>query len=408
MNSSRLRGWLALALLVPAALRAQAPDFSAVDRYADAAPAAAEASVASLAAYLARSGDDELTRTRALYRWITGHISYDVRGLQSGDVGDLSPDGVLRRRAAVCQGYAGLTRQLGLAMGLRVEVVSGWSKGYGYTAGQRFEGAPNHAWNAVMIGGHWRLMDPTWGAGYLDPQRMQFVRRFQEHYFLTDPSAFVFDHLPEDSQWQLLDHPITASQYGDLVYLRPMFFIGGFRIGRVRVTLGTTQPVDLGASVVDLASGRELQHGWAFAQQAGDSAEIVAAFPAPGRYALRLFSRPRGSTGRLEWVLDYEVQARGADDGGLPDAAAGFAQHGVQLLEPMQGRLVAGQAYRFRLRAPGADDLAIVVGEQWTHLVKQGDDFTLDFTAPGAGFALFARYPGDGSSYTGLLRFGIR
>ena len=116
----------ALTLLLLATNLAHAQGrFAATDAYADAAPASAEQSVAALAAYLAKSGPDDLTRTRAVYRWVTRHIDYDVPGFLAGNYGDYTPEGVLRRRVAVCEGYSRLAQALGTAMGLRVEVVKG-------------------------------------------------------------------------------------------------------------------------------------------------------------------------------------------------------------------------------------------------------------------------------------------
>ena len=125
--------------------------FAKVDAYADASPRSAEQSVPALAAYLARSGPDDLTRTRALYRWVTRHIAYDVPGFMSGNYGDMTPDGVLRRRVSVCEGYSRLTQVVGAAMGLDVAMIKGWSKGYSYNSGEKVDGAVNHSWNAVRI-----------------------------------------------------------------------------------------------------------------------------------------------------------------------------------------------------------------------------------------------------------------
>jgi transglutaminase/protease-like cytokinesis protein 3 len=300
-------------------------------------------------------------------------------------------------------------------MGLRIQVVSGWSKGYGYTSGQRFEGPTNHAWNAVLINGQWRLMDPTWGAGYLD-QQMQFVRRFQEHYFLTAPDAFVFDHLPQDSRWQLLQRPLSGDEYADLVYLRPMFFVAGFRIGshprarvaaddRVTVTLGVTQPVQMMARVVDPATDRPLEGDYAFGQVNDTTAEVHAAFPRPGDYVLRLFAKARGAEGSLQWVLDYRVQvSRGASDAAFPMAYTGFGETGAWLLEPFSGVLQAGRTYRFRLRAPGALDVAVVAGGHWTHLAREGEEFTGEVPAVAGDVVVYARYDPT-SNFTGLLRY---
>lgn len=442
----RLVGLVLLAFAVPTALTAQKPagklapsgqpvvapaatlpaqlaaaratpagSFAAADSLADAAPPTVEQSVPALAAYLAQAGSGEITKARALYRWIAGHIDYDVAGFRAGSYGDLSPEGVLRSRSSVCEGYARLAEALGTAMGLQVQVVPGWSKGYGYTSGQRFDGPTNHAWNAVRIDGQWRLMDATWGAGYLDEQT-QFVRRFQEHYFLTSPDAFVFDHLPQEPQWQLLERPITAVEYEDLVYLRPMFFLAGFRIGshprariaaadRVTVTLGVTQPVQVSASVVGAATDRPLEEELTFVQVSATEARIDAIFPRPGDYLLRVFAKPLGTEGSLSWVLDYRVQAsRGASDAAFPMAYGSFGARGATLLEPLSGVLQAGRAYRFRLRAPGALDVAVVAGGQWTHLSASGEDFSGDVPTVAGNVVVYAKYEA-GANFTGLLRY---
>jgi hypothetical protein len=389
--------------------------FAAADALADAAPAAAERSVAALAAYLAQAGADDLTRARVVYRWIAGHIAYDVAAFQAGSYGDVSPDGVLRSRSSVCEGYARLAEALGAAMGLQIQVVAGWSKGYGYTPGQRFDGPTNHAWNAVRVDGQWRLMDATWGAGFLD-QQSRFVRRFQDHYFLTAPDAFVFDHLPQEPRWQLLERPISAAEYEDLVYLRPMFFLAGFRIGsprnarltaagRTTVTLGVTTPVQMMARVVDAATDRPLEGEWTFVRVGASEARVDAVFPGPGDYVLRVFAKPLGAEGPLAWVLDYRVQATvGAPDAAFPAAFGGFGAHGAELLEPMTGLLQAGRPYRFRLRAPGALDVAVVAGGRWTHLGRVGEEWAGDLQATAGEIVVYAKYEPAGS-FTGLLKY---
>ena len=402
------------AVAVPAVV-APPSRYAAADALADSTPAAAERSVAALAAYLAQAGPDELMRARALFRWIAGHIAYDVAAFRSGNYGDLSPGGVLRSRSSVCEGYARLTEALGTAMGLQVQVVSGWSKGYGYTSGQRFNGPTNHAWNAVRIGGEWRLMDPTWGAGYLD-QRSQFVRRFQEHYFLTAPDAFVFDHLPQDSRWQLLERPISSAEYEDLVYLRPMFFLAGFGIGsnpharltaagRTTVTLGVTQPVEAMARLLDAASDRPIEGELTFVQVGQAEARIDAVFPRAGDYVLRVFAKPLGVDGAFDWALDYRVRATaGTPEAAFPMAFGGFGTSGATLLEPMTGVLQAGRSHRFRLRAPGALDVAVMVGRQMTPLARVGEEFVGDVPVVVGDVMVLAKYEAAGS-YTGLLKY---
>jgi hypothetical protein len=412
------------ALAFPGGLAAQgegrSPDrgagrYAATDALADSTPPAVERSVPSLAAYLARAGPDHRSRARAIYRWVAGHITYDVEGFRSGHPGDLSPEAVLRRGRSVCEGYAGLVKALGEAMGLEVRVVSGWSKGYGYSPGQRFDGPTNHAWDAVRIDGRWRLMDATWGAGYLD-ESLRFVRQFQEHYFLTRPEEFVFDHLPEDPTWQLLERPLTASQYADLVYLRPMFFRAGLRIGnhehlvitadsRLTVTLGVSRRVQMSAQVLAAASQRPLDGEFAFVQVDSGTARIDARFPRPGDYLLRAFAKPLGAAGALDWVLDYRVRVRrGESAAAFPSTYEAFGAHRVRLLSPMDGVLRAGQRYTFRLRAPGALEVAVVAGGRWTRLAVHGEEFAGTATAVRGAVIIYAKYQPSGD-FEGLLRY---
>jgi hypothetical protein len=416
----------AAALAVPGALLAQqtaggaghgttAARYAAADALADSAPPAVEGSVPALAAYLARAGRDDLARARAIYRWLTRHITYDVAALRSGELGDLRPETVLRRRTSICQGYAGLAEALGAAMGLQLQVVSGWSKGYGYTAGQRFSGPTNHAWVAVKIGDRWRLMDPTWGAGYLDGS-MRFVRQFQEHYFLTRPEEFVYDHLPEDPRWQLLQRPLTAAEYAELVYLKPGFFRLGLRIGNhehldiaaesgATVTLGVSRPVEMMAEVLDAASERRVDGEYVFVQVDSEGARIDARFPRRGEYLLRMYAKPLGAPGALGWVLDYRVRAaRGAPGAVFPGTYGAFGSRRVRLLAPMDGVLRAGQRYVFRLRAPGAIEVVVAAGGRRTRLAPRGAEFSGVVAAAPGDIVVFGKYQ-TGTQYEGLLRY---
>jgi transglutaminase/protease-like cytokinesis protein 3 len=83
---------------------------------------------------------------------------------------------------------------------IRVKTISGFAKGYGYKIGSQFSltQEPNHAWNAVHIFGNWYLIDVTWSSGYSDDYR-NFVKRLDEHYFLTCPEHLIWTHFPYDA-----------------------------------------------------------------------------------------------------------------------------------------------------------------------------------------------------------------
>ena len=143
--------------------------------HALAAPAEAERSLDSLAAWLTAPAESPGEAARAVFRWIIDRVAYDVRGLPAGrrQRRPPEPEEVLRRRKARCDGFALLFEALARAAGLEAETLVGSSKGYGYAPG-RCSGLigpaaigtePDHAWNAVRIEDRWELLDATWGRG---------------------------------------------------------------------------------------------------------------------------------------------------------------------------------------------------------------------------------------------------
>ena len=109
---------------------------------------------------------------------------------------------VLKRREAVCDGYARLFTTLCDYAGIRSEIIVGYAKSGTNKPSRRF--GVNHYWNAVMIDGIWYLLDATWASGYLSFGGDEFIREYDEKYFLAPPEIFIEDHYPDDARWILL------------------------------------------------------------------------------------------------------------------------------------------------------------------------------------------------------------
>lgn len=182
----------------------------------------------SLAKELTSNCSTELEKTRAIFSWIAQHIAYNTgiftagRGFRQAryvedpydTVSLKSPteqtaEKVLKRRVAVCDGYARLFKTLCDYAGLQSEVIVGYGKGYLERA-ERFR--TNHTWNAVRIDSTWHLLDVTWASGYVNFSN-EFVPHIDESYFLTPPAQFIQDHYPEDLQWTLMEHPSTMREF---------------------------------------------------------------------------------------------------------------------------------------------------------------------------------------------------
>uniref|UniRef100_A0A1I8GAX0 TGc domain-containing protein n=1 Tax=Macrostomum lignano TaxID=282301 RepID=A0A1I8GAX0_9PLAT len=132
-------------------------------------------------------------------------------------------ESVLKNRAGVCEGYANLMLELCSILGVTCKVISGYSKenDSGVTGDQQaaFDPTEFHAWNAVRLDGRWKLIDCTWGAGFVKDKN-NFVRQENDLYFLPNPKVFIEDHFPfmnsdmaGSKKWQLLKKPIDLATF---------------------------------------------------------------------------------------------------------------------------------------------------------------------------------------------------
>jgi hypothetical protein len=206
------------------------PDkYAYLDKYAKETPEKYSRDNVALAKYLEKPAKNELEKARLIYSWIATHIRYDDEAFNSGKYEDESADSVLVSRTAVCEGYSSLFQELGSLMGLEIEKISGYAKGYGYQPGDKFQDI-DHAWNAVKIDGTWQLIDVTWGSSDSETtdKGLKSTMRFDPYWFCVQPEAFIFSHFPESKEWQLTNQTITLGQYEILPFLHDNFFKLGF------------------------------------------------------------------------------------------------------------------------------------------------------------------------------------
>jgi hypothetical protein len=309
------------------------PPYKAIDQHALKAPPQAEQSLDRLAAYLTQAANTDREKARAIYRWVTDRIAYDVDNFLAGRRVDDNPRTVLRRRRAVCSGYANLFLALCKEAGVKAARVVGKARGYGYRPG-RLKANNGHAWNAVYLEGKWRLLDATWGAGAIGERK--FVKRFAEHYFLTPAEQLIFTHLPDEDRWQLLPSPLTVQEFLAQPEVRYELFVMGVEADAIRAASRqegfrkVVQPFNYPGPPVRLREvplERYLKAGKAyhFRIEAPDASAVacyhegqwhqfVAQGPVfegevvPGSGRLEVSIMLRGRPGRYHSVLGYEVE----------------------------------------------------------------------------------------------------
>jgi transglutaminase/protease-like cytokinesis protein 3 len=393
------------------------PDYSAIDRHALSAPPAVTNSIQSLSDYLIKPALTDTEKARAIFRWMTANITYDVAGYLSGKTGDNSAEGTLKSRKSVCAGYGNLFEALASAAGLEVVVISGYARGTGYVPGQTIPVAPNHDWNAVKIDGRWQLIDATWGAGYMIGR--EYVREFDDFYFLTPPEKLIFDHFPDEPKWQLLRRPVTKKEFDN----RPKVWSDFFRYGigfasypeinilaDGAVTLAYNCPADVIFSAAIIRNGIEQDESLTFVEKVKDGVQIHCLFPEKGAYLLYIFAKRKSEPAEYRSVAAYAVTNQTVKSGplGFPSTFESFAMHDAVLVAPMEKYLPLGHTVNFQIYVPGASKVAVVAGDQWTHLNKIGEKFSGDVRITNRSVQVFALFPGN-ESYDGLLEYeGIK
>lgn len=203
--------------------------FAKIDKHARQCPKTEQVSIESLSNYLQREAKSDIEKARAIFVWLTNNIDYDDDSFNSGSDGDNSAEGVLLNKKAVCEGFSNLFLALGQDMGLEIEKVVGYAKGYGYSPAIKFK-ETDHAWNIIKIGGNWRIFDATWGQGYgvNINGKLKSKKEFNEYWFNVDPFESIFNHLPQDSQYSFVQPSLSLSSYEKFPNIDQAYFEMGF------------------------------------------------------------------------------------------------------------------------------------------------------------------------------------
>lgn len=119
-------------------------------------------------------------KAKAIFKFVTEHVAYDVKKAEDDifNIGD-SALSTLTSGIGICQDYAFLAVALLRSIGMEAYFVEG-------DAGER------HAWVEVKVDDEWLVMDPTWGAGYV--QNGTFHFQYNEAYFDPDPAFLAETH----------------------------------------------------------------------------------------------------------------------------------------------------------------------------------------------------------------------
>lgn len=186
--------------------------------------------------------ESNMDRVRAAFTWITANIHYDesldTSFAPKPQIIHYSDEGrkfLLRKndskkvekafqtKKGRCKEFSLLFHKLCLEFGIDSEIIYGIAKiEIRDIKDERL--FKNHAWNAVMLDGEWKLIDTTWASAYMSSSSHKHTPEGAEHYFLTEPSAFIKSHYPANPDWPLLSPLVDVGSF----YSAPIFYTGYF------------------------------------------------------------------------------------------------------------------------------------------------------------------------------------
>jgi hypothetical protein len=177
---------------------------------------------------------EQLLKARAIFIWITDNIKYDYKFInaekevkipecESGPFCEQVHlvwekkylQKVLKKKKAICDGYARLFKKMCDIAGIPCEMVSGYTRTKPYQIGN--PGSVNHSWNVLLIDRVYHFVDPTWAAGGCEEDEetgklLYFQKHYNEYYWFTPFHELTRNHYPSNGKW-VMEPGYTKEKY---------------------------------------------------------------------------------------------------------------------------------------------------------------------------------------------------
>ncbi|TGL58689.1 hypothetical protein EHQ58_10250 [Leptospira ognonensis] len=367
-----------------------------IDIHALNAPPDAEGHLDDLVIYLTEPFKNDRDKVRVIFRWTADRIAYDWKSYLSGKSKASDANSVLKTRLSVCEGYANLFTAMADKAGIESVVVSGFSKGLGYSPNQKFK-VPDHAWNAVKLDGEWHLLDVTWASGVIENN--SFKKVYNEYYYLTPPEQFINDHLPADKKWQLLSRPISVNDFKSAVKKHSAFYeLGISELSPNSDTLKANDYLEIeivGPPGLNFLADLNKSHDYTFVESLGTSHKILVLSPGRGKYELNIYAKHSSEQESYPAILSYTIHFQ---KGNVRNQFVKVYSGNFYLFSPKQRFLSEDYTYDFQIEVPHALEVAFIdsYGKWKRYSRGSNDTFYIRDSFPRGKLTINAKY-GEGS-----------
>lgn len=154
----------------------------------------------------------KLEKLRALYMWETKHIAFDCKAYHHPGNYAANASVALNERKTTSKGFALFFKALCDVTGIECYVVEGLLRTEPDEIG-KLDNKHRQYWNVAVIDDVQYLIDPTLGAGTTDAKMRRFTPNRTDAWWLANRELFALSHYPDKPQWQLLEKPVTRSEF---------------------------------------------------------------------------------------------------------------------------------------------------------------------------------------------------
>uniref|UniRef100_A0A8W8JJ74 Transglutaminase-like domain-containing protein n=1 Tax=Magallana gigas TaxID=29159 RepID=A0A8W8JJ74_MAGGI len=183
----------------------------------------------------------------------------------------------------------------------------------------------------------------------------------------------------------------------------------------VEIQISVAQEMKVTANLTDMESDRELPE-FVFIQTKDSVVSFIVNCPSVGFYKLQLYALPfHDSSQQLPGVYNYLINCQRKTENvyPFPKQDPRWKKSCYMWESLVVNKEIGKPTVNFHVKIPKAEDVAVVVNQEWTHLksstpeIWQGEVNLAPYYGEGVKVTVNANFGGDKTSYSRLLEYSI-